>query len=130
MARTPPPPTMRSSKSMLGGPWEWRTIPKDYPHTPKGLLKACLNSQYSVQFFQHETEWGTVDHLMVRRHDGQPIRSWTDMQAIKDDLMGPERVGVEVYPAAADLVDSANIYHLWVLPEGMVLPFGLHLMKG
>lgn len=25
----------------------------------------------------------------------------------------------------ADLVDDANIYHLWVLPEGFELPFGL-----
>lgn len=33
----------------------------------------------------------------------------------------------EVYPREADLVDCANMYHLWVLPEGHVLNFGLHL---
>lgn len=129
MPRVVPPAIPRTLKPSNWGPWEWRTAPKDYPHTPKGLLRACLNTVYSVQFFQHTTEWGVVDHLMVRRHDGQPIRSWSDMQAIKDSLMGPERVAVEVYPAAADLVDSANIYHLWVVPTGMTLPFGLHLMK-
>lgn len=129
MPRIPPPPVVRTPKPATWGPWEWRTIPRDFPHTPKGLIRACLNSTYSVQFFQHQTEWGLVDHLMIRRHDEQPIRSWSDMQAIKDDLMGPERVGVEVYPAAADLVDSANLYHLWILPVGMVLPFGLHQME-
>lgn len=39
---------------------------------------------------------------------------------------GDTRIGVEVYPRDADLVDQANIYHLWVLPLGFELPFGLH----
>ncbi len=64
---------------------------------------------------------------MVRRHDEKPIRSWTDMQRVKNELMGPDRIAVEVYPKESQRVDVANIYHLWVLPDGMKLPFGLHL---
>lgn len=30
----------------------------------------------------------------------------------------------------SNLVDQANVYHLWVLPAGFQLPFGLHLPGG
>lgn len=120
------------------GPWEWRpqvTDPRNRQRrageargirAPKGLLRACLNHVYSVQFFQKASEWGTIDHLMIRRHDGGTDVPWADKQRIKDELIGVERVAVEVYPARADLVDDANMYHLWVLPAGFTLPFGLH----
>lgn len=32
---------------------------------------------------------------------------------------------VEVFPATRDLVDVANMYHLWVLPKSVQLPFTL-----
>jgi hypothetical protein len=53
------------------------------------------------------------------------VRSWADMQRIKNELVGPERVAVEVFPPVSELVDQANIAHLWVLPEGFALPFSL-----
>jgi len=33
----------------------------------------------------------------------------------------PETTAVEYYPAKSELVDEANIYWLWIFPEG-VLP--------
>ncbi|MGL5922147.1 DUF7694 domain-containing protein [Chroococcidiopsis sp.] len=106
--------------------WEWLDV-ASHEKAPHDLLKACLNNVYSVQFFQKYTAWGIINHLMVRRHDAKPIRSWSDMQRIKNELIGSDRVGVEVYPSVTDVVDDANIYHLWVLPAGYTLPFGLHL---
>lgn len=105
--------------------WENRDYHKDHPQAPAGLKHCYLNGIYSVQWFEVETEWGQVVHLMVRRHDEGPIREWTHMQRIKNELVGPERVAVEVYPAQSEVVDQANMYHLWVLPEGFRLPFGL-----
>jgi len=64
---------------------------------------------------------------MIRRHDEQPVHSWSDLQRIKNELIGNDRMAVEVYPREEDLVDSANMYHLWVFPEEMTLKFGLHL---
>lgn len=85
---------------------------------------AYRNLVLSVQVSHEETQWGTVTHLWVRRHDEQPV-TWREMQRVKNQLVGPERVGVEVYPAVSDLVNAANMYHLWVLPEGFTLPFSL-----
>lgn len=83
---------------------------------------AKLNELFSVQYSTEETEWGAVEHLWIRRHDGKPL-IWREMQRIKNELMGVERVAVEVYPPVSMLVDDADMYHLWVLPEGFTLPF-------
>ena len=63
-------------------------------------------------------------HLSVKRFDQEPIHSWRDLQAIKNALVGDEREAAEIYPAESRLVDTANIYHLWALPEGERFPFG------
>ena len=107
-------------------PWEWRNHLVGHELAVKGLKACCLNNKYSVQFFEQITNWGLVEHLMVRRHDSKPIRSWADLQRIKNELVGAERTAIEVFPASKNLIDEANIYHLWVLPSDMKLPFGLH----
>ncbi len=94
---------------------------------PKGLEKFFQNTMYSVQLHRKPSDWGEIILLMVRRNDEGPIRSWSDMQRIKNEIVGKDRVAVEVYPPESDLVDQANMYHLWVLPPGFNLPFGLHL---
>jgi len=96
----------------------------------KNLLVICEgwnNNRYACWVSHEETEWGRVAHLWIRRHDSQPVRSWSDVQRIKREVLwdGRERVGVEVYPPDAEIVDQANMYHLWVMPKGFCLPFSL-----
>lgn len=98
-----------------------------YVRRPNGIEKFWKNSLYTVQLFTKPSEWGDIKLLMVRRNDEGPIRSWSDMQRVKNELAGEDRIAVEVYPKEADLIDQANMYHLWVLPEGFNLPFGLHI---
>ncbi len=63
--------------------------------------------------------------LSIHRKDRKAVRDWRHMQAIKNEVAGPDRVAVEVYPAESDLVDTSNEYHLWVLPASIGrLPFG------
>ena len=70
-------------------------------------------------------EWaGDCFYLSIRRNDREPCDSWRDFQEIKNELCGPEREAVQVYPAESRLVDTANQYHLWVMPEGMLFPMG------
>lgn len=116
------------------GPWLTRSItPADYAEVlgcQPGPETAAIhtghsNNHHSVQVSDVETAWGTVRHLWIRRHDAKPINEWSTLQRIKNELAGPERTAVEVFPAVSQLVDSANMYHLWVLPEGMQLPFTL-----
>ncbi len=66
-----------------------------------------------------------IVHLDLARHDGQPITSWQDLQQIKNELVGPECEGVELFPAESRLVDTAHQYHLWVVEDAQFrFPFG------
>ncbi len=103
----------------------WRECPLVAPdgyHAPASITRVWMNGLYFVQLAD---EGGGMERLLVKRNDGAPVRSWADMQRIKNELRGPERVAVEVYPPQSELVDEANIYHLWVFPEGYRLPFTL-----
>lgn len=46
---------------------------------------------------------------------------WEDLQRIKDECGFAECDAVEVFPASADVVNVANLRHLWILEEP--LPF-------
>lgn len=92
------------------------------------IKRFCLDQYVSVQIYEVQTPWGVVDHLMVRPHSEAPIREWYELQRIKNEIAGEDRVAVEVFPKEADLKDAGvSIYHLWVLPDGFELPFGMHL---
>ena len=110
------------------GPWEKRDISIHHPDRVLGLnwREDCyLNNRYSVQISDQETSWGTVVHLWICRHDATQPRAWMDLQRIKNELIGEDRIAVEVFPAENNFKNSANMAHLWVLPEGMNLPFTL-----
>lgn len=47
--------------------------------------------------------------------------SWRRLQRLKAECGFGDREAVEIYPPDADVVDVANMRHLWVLPER--LPF-------
>jgi hypothetical protein len=103
----------------------------DVASTP-GFLRIMQNNLYTVQIFSHSAKvypdaYADIGHFLVRRNDEGPIRSWSDMQRIKNELAGPDRVAVEVYPEESNLVDQANCYHLWIMPPDYKLPFGLHM---
>ena len=66
---------------------------------------------------------GTV-WLCIRHQDGGHLRDWREYQQIKNDLVDPTREGVEIYPAEARVVDTDNLFNLFVLPQGITLPLG------
>jgi len=108
---------------------DWELMPqpdlRKYPSLDR-VTAVWKNNMYIVQVFvEADCEWGPIERLLVRRNDGSKVRDWADLQRIKNEIAGPDRVAVEVFPAVAALVDSADVYHLWVLPEGFQLPFWL-----
>lgn len=71
------------------------------------------------------TAWGPIEHCAIRTASEGEM-TWKEKQKIKDEVFGPDRVAMEVMPRHDDIVDGANMYHIWVLPPGYVLPFGLN----
>lgn len=79
-----------------------------------------------------KTEWGQVEHVTIKPMVGGMWSGdipWALKQEIKDELFGIRAVAIEVFPAKKNLVDVADVYHLWVLPKGFEIPFGIHPYK-
>lgn len=56
-----------------------------------------------------------------------PFRVWVGfLKPTAYELFGSRSVAIEVFPAKKNLVDVADVYHLWVLPKDYQLPFGIH----
>ena len=86
------------------------------------------------------TDLGNVEHVTITRKstvvssddgikisvDGSNGFTWSEKQQIKDELFGENRVAVEVFPKKNRLVDTADVYHLWVFDKKFDMPFGIH----
>lgn len=77
-----------------------------------------VNDIYQVAVRRNEA----MVHLSIKRRDKKAARDWRHFQQIKNQLVGPENEGLELYPAESRLVDGANQFHLWVLadPESII----------
>ncbi len=69
-------------------------------------------------------DWGEVEHAAIRNTASTDI-PWAEKQRIKNEIFGEDRVAFEVFPKMDDLIDEANMYHMWVLPKGISLPVNL-----
>lgn len=84
-------------------------------HEKHGLpttIDVWSNDVYEVYAFEYGP--GLI-HLSIKRFDRRPIRNWRHFQQIKNEVVGPESEGVELFPAESRLVDNANQYHLWCI---------------
>lgn len=103
----------------------WTKFEKVQAELPPGLEgEVFLNSRYQVvKRMVGDGEMGPVWHLSIKRIDREAMHDWRELQRIKNELVGPECEGVEIYPAESRLVDGSNQYHLWVF-ERFKMPFG------
>jgi hypothetical protein len=82
-----------------------------------------LNSLYSVIVVPLlPTAWTWLE---IIPRDGLPVRRWRDLQRVKNEIMGPQREAVEIFPGENRLHGlEVNAFDLWVAPEGQRFPFG------
>ena len=102
-------------------------------------MDRCYTDQskgYCVMIRTIDTPIGKVDHACIiymppnkphlrNSKDGQRDIPWRIKQRIKNELFGEERTAIEVFPAESKLVDSFDVYHLWILPPDFQMPFTL-----
>lgn len=114
-------------KFRASGDWgTWETIHLHPGQGGSGWAGACHQCRRNRVFaVLIRLDASGVVHLAVSSLSG--IRpSWPEMQRIKDEIAGPDATAIEVYPPKAEVVDEADMFHIWVL-RGK-LPFGLHRM--
>lgn len=55
----------------------------------------------------------------VSRIDETAVHDWRDLQYAKNDIAGPEWLGIEVYPPESQKLDPSNRYYLQCFPAGL-----------
>lgn len=103
-------------------PVQWTTFTEVLPANSEGEGQTFINSLYQVTV-HHQRSSGYTWLAIVRR-DRRPVHDWRHLQRIKNEICGPDREAVEIYPSEARLVDTSNQYHLWVLPLGETVNLG------
>ena len=97
------------------------------------LSEIWVNDIYQVNilrgkncdgYIHHPQLKGKCDYISIKTHNKEAVRDWRHFQQIKNELVGEHREAIEIFPSEARLVDTANQYHLWVLPEGFSPAFG------
>lgn len=102
-------------------PEGYDALRKDYD---EGRAFMYQNALYTVHLRLLGRDRTQAMWLSIRHNDRKAIRDWRHFQRIKNELAGAEREALEIYPKESQLVDEANTYHLWVLAEADVNPFG------
>lgn len=112
----------RRRRSGEWGAWEVLTFPAGSAGSrwAAGFTTAHRNGVFSVL---DRTLSNGVRHLAVSSLS-QERPTWWEMQRIKNEIAGEDAVAVEVYPPQSEVVDGADMFHIWVLPER--LAFGLN----
>lgn len=89
-----------------------------YRSAQGAFVSAYHNNLFAVQLFKRMVRIGTEEvvclHLAITRHDGAEIREWETLQRIKNEVAGDETIAVEVYPRRSEVVNQANMRHLFV----------------
>ncbi len=65
---------------------------------------------------------GDIEHWRITRYDNKPTHNFMDLWQIKNDLIGKNKVAIEIYPTEKSFKNSSNTYHLWIWKgiEGVV----------
>lgn len=85
------------------------------PHPP---ISVWRSRDYLAQVFREPSGMRiSVNRTMVTQTgDWRDAIPWDDLQRIKREVGFPDVAALEVYPADEDVVNVANIRHLWIVP--------------
>lgn len=100
-------------------------IPRSQWPNPDGpQLRVLRSRDFLVQEFHAEGPAIVRLSINVTSLDGQRWKdgiSWDDLQRLKAEAGYPMHDAVEIYPRAIDVVNVANMRHLWVMRD--LVPF-------
>lgn len=97
---------------------------EDFPRLQQVMpIKAWKSRYFMVQLYREDNAaFPSLLRLSVNRSklggNGKWREgiTWDELQAIKSEVGFGNWYGVEVYPADKDVVNDANMRHLWLMP--------------
>lgn len=93
---------------------------KEYDAVVMTGIRMFVNNRYQVLVCGVNTAVGPLIQLSICNLDSTARHDWRDFQRIKNELLGPEIEGVELYPAESRLVDISNQFYMYCLPPMMI----------
>ena len=84
------------------------------------FIRAYVSKKYLVQLYQEKEK---PLRLSINRTGINAKREWEDnitwdeIQQIKNEIGFADNDCVEIYPAEKNIVNVANMRHIWVMPE-------------
>ena len=96
---------------------EWRFLAES--HMQNNLIQVWLSKYYLVQVFGEKDE---VTRLTISRTQKNGLRwkdeiTWDTLMEIKRQVGMGKMYSIEIFPRDIDIVNVANMRHLWVLPK-------------
>jgi hypothetical protein len=122
-------PTRRQRKQLETENRQWPEMlrqvpPAEWPYRADKVIEMWRSRRFLVQVYQ---ESNGIERLSINTTsiDGGSWLAglgWDTLQSLKAQCGRGDKEAVEIFPADVDVVNVANMRHLWVLPEK--LPFG------
>lgn len=96
------------------------------PATDSSITCGDFSERYANDLYSVSVVRGhPFIRLSILRLDGQPFKTWKDLQEIKNQLVGLDHEAAELFPAQSRQVCGTNEYHLWVHADPEYrFPFG------
>lgn len=92
--------------------WPWCEACRSYHHPDNPTCR--LKPQARVQTLDmYVTDWGVFRRLKIQREDGA-VMSWREVWDAFNGIY-PGRWAIQFFPPNANLLDEANIYHLFMV---------------
>ena len=76
------------------------------------------NDRYTVSGHLLDGKRDGFVEIAVHNHNRTPHVPWRHLQQIKNEVVGPDREAVQLFPAEDRLLDTANEYWIYVYPTG------------
>ena len=99
-------------------PLELKIVPKEkWPTVPQvRLFKVWRSRGFIVQEYQEDKAIRLTVNRTVIDDKGDYVggNTWEELQSLKHQCGYSDRCGVEIYPPDKDVMNVANMRHLWI----------------
>lgn len=96
-----------------------QVLGEQWPSRPPKLVDVWRSKDFLAQVFLEPAGVLRISVNRVTRRHGQWEQgiTWDELMRVKREIGYADNDAVEVYPADRDIVNVANMRHLWVMPE-------------
>lgn len=88
---------------------------------PRGLIQVWRSRYFLVQVFVTENGYCRLSICRAAlSNEGNRWRdniSWDEIQELKKQCGFSDKAAVEIYPSDKDIINVANMRHIWVMPQ-------------